>query len=654
MFCWKCGKELRENASFCIYCGAPAVNEETLAKLTAPAQTVEAPTAETAPAEPAETSAAETTPAQAIEIPATEAAAAEPAETSAAEPTPTQATEIPATEAAPTEKDEAPAAEAASAEPPAQSSEDLVVRRKHIILSGGVLGIDGKYYQKKGRRFRKKKGHVEIPLASVTGTSVFRTGCVPKAIVWLVLFAVFVGGTLVGGNFGLRTLKALNTPYRQEETEELEKSLDWIQTDSASDLDKTEEKIQKTSDQVSELESLIEEYQQGRENEILQQIGSEVDFDSLFEEDFFQDAYDQYLHDLIAAFKNDELLHSWLYPYYTYALENGTNPYISEDMNADMWFYGEPGQDDRFADYLTEDWYVRDRSLYNRITESGRIYITASDLMSYVLWIPPYVPDNAVFVKAFGGNPDPADMSVPGWSRADYRSFWGDPDDNYGISLPVWIKYDISAEDFDIDWNQLVNEQAYYDAYVKFMNTIAPGLDTYDMVSYYGSDDAYGGMCFDMTGKEASATEIALLYLENHPDAMKDFDPDSMKTSYDSRLAEAQAQYEQATKQMQDLEEEKAEMTSLIDKEADYRSKLQDIYSERDSRKADLTKMLFLFCGIAGLSALAALIGLFVFIHYAKKPRRLLVLETAEGPATAFGTGRCPKQKLEELQKRLP
>ena len=320
----------------------------------------------------------------------------------------------------------------------------------------------------------------------------------------------------------------------------------------------------------------------------------------------------------------------------------------------DMWFYEQPGGDSQFVNELTEDWFIKDRSLYDRLEETGRIYVTASDFMNTVLWIPSYVPNDAVFVKAFGGNPNPAKMSVPGWSKADYSNFWSGPEDNYSAAIPVWVRYDMSAEDLDIDWNQLMDEQAYYDAYVKFMNTIAPGLAVYDMVSYYGSDDAYAGMCFDMKGKEASATEIALLYLESHPDAIKGFDLDSMETSYDDKISDAQEQYDQASAQIEKLEKEKKKMTAQAEKETAYQSKLEDLNEQNDSQRASLTNTLYIFGAITGLLLLMALISLITFIHFAKKPRHLFVLELSDSPSTAFSTGHCPKKKIEELQKRLP
>lgn len=491
MFCWKCGKELRENARFCTSCGTPAVNIGSLVQTSEVDQSV---------------------------------------------------------------------------------ADNLIIRKKRIAS--------------------------------------------------LLLFIIFTGGLLVSGGFCLKIRNAINTPDHEDEIQELEESLNWIQNDSESDISENEDQIAETSDRMNDLGELLEQYRQGREQELLKQVRSELDLNRLFQEDFFQNAYDQYIEDLIIAFENDELLHSWLYPYYTYTLENGTNPYISANSTVDMWFYELPGGDSQFAEELTEDWFIKDRSLYDRIEETGRIYITASDFMNTVLWITPYVPNDAVFAKVFGGNPDPAKMSVPGWSQTDYNNFWSGPENNYDTVTPVWVRYDMTAEDFNIDWNQLMDEQAYYDAYVKFMNTIAPGLSVYDMVSYYGSDDAYAGMCFDMNGKEASATEIALLYLENHPDTISGFDPDAMETSYDDKISDVQKQYDQAAARIEKLEKKKNKMTARVEKEAAYRSKLYDLYEQNDSRNASLTSVFYIFGTITGLLLLMALISLFTFIHYVKTGTR--------------------------------
>ena len=288
MFCWKCGKELPKDARFCTSCGTPAVNTDNFVQ--------------TDEGEPSEVQAdivikdnTESLPDHSdtdttrIEEPETIQEATAPAETAAQTAEPVVETAQP-------------------------SADNLVIRKNRIVLSDGKINIDGKYYQKKGKRFKKNKGHFEISIASITGTSMFHSHSLRKGIASLLLFVILTGGILVSGGFGLKTWDALNTPYHEDEIKDLEESLSWIQNDSESDISRIDGQITEAADQMSELEEQIEKYRQGREQELLKQVSSELDLDKLFTEDFFQDAYDQYIADLVTAFEEDELLHSWLYP----------------------------------------------------------------------------------------------------------------------------------------------------------------------------------------------------------------------------------------------------------------------------------------------------------------------------------------------------
>ena len=527
-------------------------------------------------------------------------------------------------------------------------------RKRPASLSGDRLLLSGKYYYKKGKGYRRKKGDREILLSSVTGHCLLRTHRTGKAAALLLLFLVLTGGALIGGGFALRTRNALNAPVYRDRIRETEETLDWIRNDSGSEIERLDDRLRETAAETDRCQAQIEEYQSGREQELIRQISAELDLSVLFQDEFFQNAYDQYMQDLVMAFEQDALLDEWLYPYYTYSMENGTNRYICEQNHADMWFYELPGSETKFSDELTENWSAGQRGLYDRILEHGRIYITASDFMNNVMWMPEYVADNAVFAKAYGGIPDPSRMSVPGWDRSDYAQFWRGPVDEYTFGTPIWIRCDMSTEELELDWNRLVNEQAYYDAYIKFMNTIAPGLSVYDKVSYYASDDAYGGMCFDITGKEASGTEIAMLYLENHPEALDGMDPDSVQTSYDDRLAEAQRQYDAAVAEFQELENERDKKTALLDRKAEFEDLLEDLREQDDRRTADLTKILWVFCAVAAVLLLMALICLITFFRFAARPGRLMALDLDDGTGVAFGIGRRTKETVAELEERLP
>ena len=556
------------------------------------------------------------------------------------------------------EKSGTPGNASSDHEAPAQ---DLVIRRKHIFLSGTQLTINGTYYQKKRRHFKKKKGQLDLPLSSVTQAAPFHSHSGRRAIVALLLSAVLAAGALAAGSCGLESRRSMDIPFCQDRILELEDSLARLEGSADTDLAALQAQLTDACSQQEQLKQQMAEYQNQQRQEQLRRAVSDLslDYSLILADDFFADAYDEYISDLLEIFKNDSLLDSWLYPYYTYTLERGENRYISEAKNLDMWFYDIPGGRHKFSaeaeDLEALEFARQDFTLYDRLYYHGRIYITASDFMNTVLCMPNYVADSAVFVKAFGGDPDPSSMSVPGWNDAVFDLFWSSSESYYSLDVPVWVEYHLSAEDFSLDWNQLVDEQAYYDAYQKFMNTIAPGLDTYDMVTYYASDDAYGGMGFDITGKEASATEIIALYLENHPDALEQFDIDlnAVPTAYDIPIQNTQAEIEELTVKTAELEQECSEMAGFLENGDSMRAEYDSLMAERQKRQQELKRNFLAFSGIAVILALPALIFFLSFLRNLRRPKHLMALTVNDGSTIAFSTAFCSKKALEELKGRL-
>ena len=630
MFCWNCGAELPMDAKICGCCGSPAIN---VAALT--------PTQDKTDKNPPE----EQIPAQ---IEADEGEGNKTAGSDAVCGAPEAESQTDASESSPQQEDEPPV-------------KDLVIREDHIILSAGKLFLNGRYYLKKRQRFKEKTGQLTLPLSLITEASMFHSHCLGKAIASLLLIIIFTVGTVATGYLSIDYKVYLDAPFHQDRMLELENSLSRLDGSAQTDLETLDRRLAALKSQLTQTEEELTDYEIQRNQERLRRAVSSLslDYSEVLSDEFFEKAYDQYINDLLQAFKNDSLLDSWLFPYYTYSLTQGTNRYISEQNNLDMWFYDAPGGRNKYSDGMYDVYAlkesIQDFNLYDRLYYHGRIYITASDFMNTVLNMPNYVADSAVFVKAFGGNPNPDNMSVPGWNAAAYNGFWENAERYYALNNPVWIDYNLSAENFALDWNQLVNEQAYYDAYIKFMDAVAPGLATYNMVSYYGSDEAYGGMGFNITGKEASATEIIALYLQNQPDALErlDIDLNTIATSLDITIAEASTNLETLTAQADALEKERIELTVFLENGVRLRAEYADLIQEKQERSRQLTRGFIVFSSLAGLLGEMALICLLAFIHFVKTPRHLLTLQLSGGNTVAFSTAFCSKDKLEELEKRI-
>lgn len=440
-----------------------------------------------------------------------------------------------------------------------------------------------------------------------------------KIIFSFLLFIIFTAGAVVSGVFGRRIWTERNTPYRQEQVEELENTLGRLADSSEEQLHDLESRFQDVLDEQVLLKTQMSDLDSKREREILQSAMADSDkiTKALFSTDYFADAYRQYLEDLLDAFLKDERIHGWLYPYYAHSMELGWNAYIADEL----YFYAFADGDSIFSDEtkdpetLLRNAYNYD--LYSHIYYTGRIYVTASDFMNRVLLIPDYVANGAVFVKAFGGNPDPENMYVPGWRAADYAEFWRDAPDYSDSREPIWWYNGLFAADLNLDWEQLADEQAYYDAYLKFMDTIAPGLGVFDMVTYSAGDDAFGGMYYDITGKEASVTEIVTLYVEAHPEYWEEIglDPDTVESSFDQELAETEAKLEAINEQASDLADKRNELAALLDSGDEIRTKYERLMTDVQIHNSQLLQSLMLFGASFILLLSMALISLVAFIY---------------------------------------
>lgn len=638
MLCKKCGNELLKTARFCTHCGAPVDDTKTENTISSTVPTTATFAGQTMPAS---TAAASGQPVSAP-VPATQDQPS-PAPTADA-PAPTADVPAPATDAP------APAADA-----PAQ---DLIVRQDRIRVIGDRLLVDGVYYRKTGRRFRKKHGQLGVPLSLIKAATVHHTPNTVKIITSLLLFLVFAAGAAIAGRFDWNAWNKLNTPYRQQETQQLESELALLAEYSDTQLQELDAKLDETAGEYTSLEAQLEEYRLDRQQEITKTVLSDPSFDieALFSTDFFADAYQQYLENLLDAFLNDRAIHEWLYPYYAYSMDQGKNKYIGDEM----YFYAPPGDRNIFSaetgnprEFLSNAY---NRNLYQHIYYTGRIYITASDFMNIVLQMPNYVAFEAVFLRAYGGIPNPEDMNVPGWTSADYEAFWQRSPLTLDSPSPFWLSYDISAEDFAINWNQLANEQAFYDAYLEFMDTIASGLGVFDMVSYSAGDDSYGAMYYEIIGKEASVTEIVALYIEEHPEHLEEHEPDldTIPSSYDQLIAKIQKNLEELDAQISEQTDRRNELAAFLDSEESLRTRYDRLLADVQEYRSLLIQNLILFSSILVLLLLMALISLILFLRLVKKPKHLMLLKLEDGSEAAFSIRSCSKQNIAALQERLP
>lgn len=453
----------------------------------------------------------------------------------------------------------------------------------------------------------------EAPVTTTATPISTRKRHIRRALVSLLLFFIFTGGLAVSGWFAFNVWQEYNTPYRAASFAALDEKL--AETERCSEkLSELDSLLKTNAQETRELEADLARYHAQREDEILTTVTDYIDpdYDALFTTEPFSSAYLQYMDDLLSAFRQDSLADSWLYPYYTYSVEYGTNTYIAQDL----WIYNNEDEREKFNGLLTDPQHfyisVYTATLTDHITINDQLYVTGLDMLNTLFCIPGYVLDGAVFVKAYGGSPSPEEMNVPGWNPQDYIDFWSYAD-SYNLSEhAVWEDYGLSAVDFNIDWNALVDEDAYYRAYEKFMNTIAPGLDRYDMAQYTPDDDYYGGFRYELSGNEATLNEIAAAYIAGNPACLAELgiNTDTLPSSYDSLIADSKVQLEELAEAAEELELQKTEVKRLQDNEAFFRQQQETLLAMEKQHTVNLTRILWIFvlsCVFLFIMAVASL-----------------------------------------------
>lgn len=717
MFCHQCGKEIREGARFCFDCGAP-VREAPEPAGAAEAQMpdrqtenaaieIRKPDSLTANADPAtkeshdrarqeNPSVSDGKKAHGVQQNAAVGTAESDSQAHASSRAMTQGTASDSTSPAPEAQGAAPgstspapeaqgavpggtspAPEAHGAAPgscPASSAAqdaesgtaadaeapgDLVLKRRKVAVIGRELHLNGKYYARKPgkKKFKKKRKASPVPFDAILGTTVEHHRYGGRMFLSLLLLVCFAAGALFSARLGYDTYNELNTPYRDEELASQSAIMDLIDNSGSNNLLQLQRRQEQNRADTDALTAKLAELEEQQTQELLDAAcaSDNFDLDAFFNRDLFARAYREYLQELLDAFKADELLDSWLYSYYRTVDEYGGNYFL----NTDMWIYDGGGENKYSPDLDSASALMKnqyDLDLYEHFMYSGHIYITGADFMREILSLPRYTVDGAVFVKAYGGVPDPSEMSVPGWSRSHYDEFWLYGEDYYYTDTPLWLDQGLQTENFDIDWNLLLNEAAYYDAYISFMDRIAPGLPRCEMAVYHADDEAYGGMGYDLAGEEASFSDMIAVYADDHPEftaeLMKDYGR-TLTTSVDGDIAGAQARLEDLARELRDLEDQERDLAQLLADADSHRSCYELLTTDIEQHTQELNYRLLFLGGCAILGAFAALVCLCRFFSFLRRPRHLLVIR-CQDMELAFNTRRCSKKQLAALQNRLP
>ena len=631
MFCYQCGKELRENARFCFHCGAPVREIIEPASLTADPEKQESRTAESVSPKSPDTQ--ETIPQE---------------HSNAQESAP---------QAAPGAQESVPQEPSASS---AGTSADLILKKGRVSVTGSELHLNRKHYIRKSgkKKFRKEKGPALIPLASIHGVFVEHHKYGGRLFLSLLLLCCCAAGAWYCAGSGYDAYNVLNIPYREKELAEQESIMAVIDGDGARQLLQYQNSQEENRSAVSTLSESLTGLEAQQTQEMLDAISKSdsFDLDAFFNRELFSLAYQEYLQDLLDAFKSDEAQHSWLYTYYETTKAYGGNYFL----DTDLWIYSGGGDNsfspilDSAASLMNEQY---DLDLYEHIVFTGRIYISGADFMRVVLSLPRYTVEGAIFVKACGGVPEASEMSVPGWTRSHYEEFWLYGADYYSMDAPMWLDYGLSAGDFNLDWNTLTNESAYYDAYQNFMDKIAPGLPRHEIVSYQADDAAYGGMGYSLRGTEPSFHDLIASYAENHPEFIEELMANEtygklLTTSVDEEIAEAKAQLEALEKEFLDLQELEKELSQLLADADIHRNDYALLLTDIEQHRQEVTRRLLFFSGASLLCLLGALFCLCKFFGFLKRPRHLFVVSGQEMDH-AFHTRRFPGEQIEALQCRL-
>lgn len=661
MFCYQCGKELRPNARFCFYCGTP-VKENTDSAPAAPV-----------PESPTESPAAcsEETNSQTInsgigthEINSrttdSDADTQKTLSQTAVSDINAGNTHSLSPEMNPGETAGQTLPESAAATAP-ETPADLILKRGKVIATGRELHLSRKHYiRKPGRKkFKKVKGASAIPFGTILGTSTEHNKYGGRIFLSLLLLAGFTAGALVSARYGYDTYNELCAPYRDSELAEQERIMAVIDGDGDSQLLQFQNAQKENRGNAEALSAELTGLKAQQTEEILEAVynSDKFDLDAFFNREPFARAYQEYLQELLDVFKSDGTLDSWLYSYYETTRNYGGNYFL----DTDMWIYNGSGENkfspdlDSAAILMSERY---DPDLYEHILLTGRIYITGADFLQKILFLPRYTADGAVFANAYGGVPDPAAMSVPGWSRAHYEEFWLYGADYYNLDTPMWLDYGLSAENFALDWNTLIDETAYYAAYRNFMDKIDPNLPCYDMAVYHADDTAYGGMGYSIKGSEASLRDMVASYAESHPEFIDELmESDSygtaLTTSVDGEIADTEARLEKLENELRGLQEQEKELAQLLADADMHRNTYALLLADIERHTQELTCRL-LFSGSAVLlGLLAALICLCRFFDFMKRPRHLFII-SGRDMEYAFSTRHYSGEQLAALQNRLP
>jgi len=625
MICHQCGKELPKDARFCSYCGAPV------------------PTETDRKAPPSDTDAPET---------------AVSTENTAAPETAVSTENTAAPETAVSTENTDPA-ESMSPRP----LPDLVLKKGNIAVSNEKLHINSKHYIRKagGKRFKVNNAFSVICLENITGCSAERYRYAVPMFAAFLFFAIFTAILPAAVRFGAGTWQELQIPYEEERISKLFGILSRLRNDGPQELADYRQDQEDIRADISRTQEILSDLESRRNHEVFETLSFDgvLDIDRLLRNDFFDTAYRRYLDDLLAAFKTDRQLNSWLYSYYEAEKAYGANSFL----DTDLWIYSGMTAGNRIfspdledVSSLTQRCY--DLDFYEHILFTGRIYVTGADFLKKILAIPRYAVDAAVFADAFDGSPYPENMTVPGWSDSDYEEFWLYAEDYYYYDKPMWLDYGLSAEDFSLDWNLLMDEDAYYAAYINFMDTIAPGLPRYTKAFYRGSNDALGGMGFELEGAEPSVHEILGLYMDTHPEfwdqlQTQNIATDKIESSVDKQLADTRALLEEYETELAALQEKEQELSFLFLNEAAYRREYDSLTTAAKEHRRSLLHRLSLCAGAALLSFILALFNLCRFFCLLKRPRHLFIVCQADAEY-AFSLAHFSKEDILALQKRLP
>lgn len=425
---------------------------------------------------------------------------------------------------------------------------------------------------------------------------------VRRVLARLLLLLILAGGAAGSGWLTFRAWQDYRAPYQAAAFTALEDNLAKAESYTEK-IPELEQQLSDASWEIRESLSSVIRYRNQRQDEILSTLTRYPDFNynALFASEPFSSAYWQYISDLLIAFRQDRLADSWLRPYYAYSEVCGVNAGLREDL----WLYDNDNENKKFNELLYDPqrFYA---SFYAAVMTdhfllNNHLYVTGADMLNTLFDIPGYVLDDAVFVKACGGNPNPEEMTVPDWTPQDYSVFWSSAAERSQTGKAVWMDCNLSVQDFDINWNALLDEEAYYRAYEKFMKAIAPGLERYDMALYVPNDEYFGGISYELYGREATLEEIAAAYVAEHPECLQDLgiDINTLASSYDSLLAEEEARLEKLTAAAETLSLQKNEAIRQKDGKAFLLEQQEKLTALREQHTAAAAASLRVFAAIS-------------------------------------------------------